>query len=303
MATGEWLQFFQDAGIPPGPALGYAVAFVDNRIHKDMLLELTRELMKELGITVVGDVIAILRHARLVHSQELCRAASRELQPPPEPPPDRERGGDSAAGRMIRKSLSRDPPRDPPGTPRNPGSASPSAPGPARVRGRGGSSSPSVPGVAPGAGKRRRVTAEQEGRYRISLPKGTTARSRRILQLQAARGLGRMSVFERLGAEAKAEGKPSGVFGRLGAPPDPPQPSLDPPQEEEEEEPPEGPPLPYVGVLKRKSRECGGSGAPPDPGGAPPAPPQAQDGAVSSSGIPEFRGGRSVFRRLGRKQE
>ncbi|RMC22956.1 hypothetical protein DUI87_00033 [Hirundo rustica rustica] len=61
--------FFEDAGIPPGPALGYAVAFVDNRIHKNMLLDLTKELMKELGITVVGDVIAILRHAKVVHRQ------------------------------------------------------------------------------------------------------------------------------------------------------------------------------------------------------------------------------------------
>uniref|UniRef100_A0A674HJP5 SAM domain-containing protein n=1 Tax=Taeniopygia guttata TaxID=59729 RepID=A0A674HJP5_TAEGU len=65
----NWLRFFEDAGIPPGPALGYAVAFVDNRIHKDMLLELTKELMKDLGVTAVGDVIAILRHARLVHRQ------------------------------------------------------------------------------------------------------------------------------------------------------------------------------------------------------------------------------------------
>uniref|UniRef100_A0A8C9L680 Uncharacterized protein n=1 Tax=Serinus canaria TaxID=9135 RepID=A0A8C9L680_SERCA len=77
-STSEWLRFFEDAGIPPGPALGYAVAFVDNRIHKNMLLDLTKELMKELGITVVGDIIAILRHAKVVHRQE----------PPPNLPVD-----------------------------------------------------------------------------------------------------------------------------------------------------------------------------------------------------------------------
>uniref|UniRef100_A0A8U7NYJ6 Uncharacterized protein n=1 Tax=Corvus moneduloides TaxID=1196302 RepID=A0A8U7NYJ6_CORMO len=76
---------FFDAGIPPGPALGYAVAFVDNRIHKNMLLDLTKELMKELGITVVGDVIAILRHAKVVHRQ-VCAGrprsrCSRRLRP------------------------------------------------------------------------------------------------------------------------------------------------------------------------------------------------------------------------------
>uniref|UniRef100_A0A8C3JI02 Uncharacterized protein n=1 Tax=Calidris pygmaea TaxID=425635 RepID=A0A8C3JI02_9CHAR len=69
MATSEWIQFFRDAGIPPGPAVNYAVTFVDNRIQKTMLLDLTKELMKELGITVVGDVIAILKHAKVVYRQ------------------------------------------------------------------------------------------------------------------------------------------------------------------------------------------------------------------------------------------
>ncbi|KAG8143732.1 putative Non-specific serine-threonine protein, partial [Naja naja] len=31
MATSEWIQFFKEAGIPPGPAVNYAVTFVDNR--------------------------------------------------------------------------------------------------------------------------------------------------------------------------------------------------------------------------------------------------------------------------------
>lgn len=30
-ATSEWIQFFKDAGIPPGMAVNYAVSFVDNR--------------------------------------------------------------------------------------------------------------------------------------------------------------------------------------------------------------------------------------------------------------------------------
>lgn len=36
--------------------------------------------------------------------------------------------------------------------------------------------------------KRRRVTSEMEGKYIISMPKGTTARSRRILAQQAKKG-------------------------------------------------------------------------------------------------------------------
>lgn len=39
--------------------------------------------------------------------------------------------------------------------------------------------------------KRRRVTAEMEGKYIIHMPKGTTPRTRKILeQQQAAKGMG-----------------------------------------------------------------------------------------------------------------
>ncbi|XP_058678792.1 uncharacterized protein C19orf47 homolog [Ammospiza caudacuta] len=346
MATSEWLRFFEDAGIPPGPALGYAVAFVDNRIHKNMLLDLTRELMKELGITVVGDVIAILRHAKVVHRQEMCRAASQSLQPEaaggsqrdpldhrdhqwdhhqdPDRDPDRDHHRDhkrahrdppdhkraqrdppdhrdparapcGAAGRMITKSLSRDPalPLPPRGAPRNPPGAGISVTVPNGAGGSGAEAPPAVP-------KRRRVTAEAEGKYVISLPKGTTARSRHILRLHAARGLGRPSVFERLGAEAKAAAaagaKPSGVFSRLGAAPEGPDPAADPGAGDPAD--PEA--LPYAGVLKKR-RECSGTAAT--------AAMAAQDGAVSSSGGGAWGCGqvssssRSVFHRLGRKPD
>ncbi|XP_041278011.1 uncharacterized protein C19orf47 homolog, partial [Onychostruthus taczanowskii] len=326
--TSEWLRFFEDAGIPPGPALGYAVAFVDNRIHKNMLLDLTKELMKELGITVVGDVIAILRHAKVVHRQEMCRAASESLQPEAAGGSRRDRDRDQrdhsrdhgrdpcgAAGRMITNSLSRDPA---PRAPRNPPGAGISVTVP-NGAGKDGLGDPS--GIRCGAGepggrssdpegreaapppKRRRVTAEAEGKYVISLPKGTTARSRRILRLPAAPGLGRPSVFERLGAEAKAAaaagGKPSGVFSRLGAAPDGPDPA-DPAHPAGDPADPEA--LPYAGVLKKR-RECSGTSAS-----------AAQDGAVSSSGgawgcghvsssSGSGGGARSVFRRLGRKPD
>ncbi|XP_032297643.1 uncharacterized protein C19orf47 homolog [Coturnix japonica] len=110
MATSEWIQFFRDAGIPPGPAVSYAVTFVDNRIHKHMLLDLTKELMHDLGITLVGDVIAILKHAKVAYKQEMCRAATEALTPPRAPPEPQRRCANSAAGRMIANSLSRDPP-------------------------------------------------------------------------------------------------------------------------------------------------------------------------------------------------
>lgn len=39
------------------------------RIQKSMLLDLNKEIMNELGVTVVGDIIAILKHAKVVHRQ------------------------------------------------------------------------------------------------------------------------------------------------------------------------------------------------------------------------------------------
>ncbi|XP_014118516.1 PREDICTED: uncharacterized protein C19orf47 homolog, partial [Pseudopodoces humilis] len=197
---------------------------VPSRIHKNMLLDLTRELMKELGITAVGDVIAILRHAKVVHRQEMCRAASESLQPEAERGPggswrdreDRDQDRDqerdqerdqrdracAAAGRMISHSLRREP-RQPRGTPGTgicvtvPNGAD-------------------GPGAQAGPGRRRRVTAEMEGKYRISLPKGSTARSRRILQLQAASGIRGGSRGIRGGSRGIREDSGGGFGGSRG---------------------------------------------------------------------------------------
>lgn len=115
MATSEWIQFFKEAGIPPGPAVNYAVMFVDNRIQKSMLLDLNKEIMNELGVTVVGDIIAILKHAKVVHRQDMCKAATESVPCSSSPfPGESRRGTSSAASRMIANSLNRD---SPPGTP------------------------------------------------------------------------------------------------------------------------------------------------------------------------------------------
>nr|XP_046245413.1 uncharacterized protein C19orf47 homolog isoform X4 [Scatophagus argus]XP_046245414.1 uncharacterized protein C19orf47 homolog isoform X4 [Scatophagus argus] len=228
-----------------------------------MLMDLSKDIMMDLGITVIGDIIAILKHAKLVYRQDMCKMATEAISSgQTSVKAELRRTANTPATRMIANALSHDsPPATPARRPDNRLSVTVSNTQ-ANKSVKAVVSQPADEGTGVPVVKRRRVTAEMEGKYIINMPKGTTPRTRRILAQQAKKGLKRTSVFERLGAESKADTttsniKPTGVFSRLDRGVEEehrPKPgkitgNMDVDDEDDSDE--EGSVLQYAGVLKK----------------------------------------------------
>ncbi|XP_073981220.1 uncharacterized protein [Rhodnius prolixus] len=67
----SWLKFFTSAGIPMESSRTYAVTFSKNEIQLDMLSEIKKEYLVDMGITLMGHIIAILRHAKTVYEENV----------------------------------------------------------------------------------------------------------------------------------------------------------------------------------------------------------------------------------------
>lgn len=63
------MKFFQAAGVPSSTAASYAHIFCENRMELDMLMDLNKEYLREMGISPMGDIIAILRYGVNVTEQ------------------------------------------------------------------------------------------------------------------------------------------------------------------------------------------------------------------------------------------
>ncbi|XP_062568412.1 uncharacterized protein C19orf47-like isoform X1 [Saccostrea cucullata] len=259
--TSFWIKFFTECGIPAGEATNYAIIFTDNRIQKDMLIDLTKEYLKDMGITVLGDVIGILKHAKEVHSQNARdkvlkgTGVGRTSSPIPK--------RSTAASRTVNHYLGKDPDAAPMSQPIVPKLSKELS---ARLGEVPESESPKPSNNVVKLNKRleeevpvpksRRVLPEHEGRYKITMPAGTTAKTQKILQQGIPTGRRNPNVFDRLGEESpKSAGAAksstviiSSVFNRLGGKSAVKRPATSTSAELDSD--PDEPPLEYAGILK-----------------------------------------------------
>eukprot|EP00108_Taenia_solium_P001506 TsM_000724600 transcript=TsM_000724600 gene=TsM_000724600 len=72
--TKFWLKFFHDAGLPRETSKRYTNLFFENRITLQHLRFLDKDLLKEMGISAVGDIITILQYCKSLDIDKLSES-------------------------------------------------------------------------------------------------------------------------------------------------------------------------------------------------------------------------------------
>lgn len=100
MSFQKWKEFFQESGLPDNISENYAGLFIDNRIRFDMLEELNKEILHDMGIRKMGDVISVLRHAK-----NACKEKLPECNPNLERQAQSKQGVPSVVSKIASKQL------------------------------------------------------------------------------------------------------------------------------------------------------------------------------------------------------
>ncbi|KAA0190560.1 hypothetical protein FBUS_02562, partial [Fasciolopsis buskii] len=72
-----WIDFFESAGVPPTVRKTYAQIFVDHRITDSVVADLEKDHLKDMGITVIGDIIAILKQCKKIGHEDTAVSTSK----------------------------------------------------------------------------------------------------------------------------------------------------------------------------------------------------------------------------------
>ena len=67
----DWEDYFLKAGIAADSAKSYAATFMKKKLRKENLQLMDRAMLRELGITTMGEALSILRQAKVLATQNI----------------------------------------------------------------------------------------------------------------------------------------------------------------------------------------------------------------------------------------